>query len=178
MQKNETIVLAGGCFWCLEAIYNQMSGVTKVEVGYTGGTWPNPTYEQVCSEKTGHAEAVRVNFDPNTLSLKDILTIFWSIHDPTTLNRQGNDVGTQYRSAIFYANERQKQEAEISMEEALQSGVFSNPIVTEVTALEKFFIAEDYHKDYFQLHKNQSYCRLVIDPKVQKFKKQFKSKLR
>lgn len=174
----ESIVLGGGCFWCLEAIYKQMKGIVRVEPGYAGGNWPNPTYEQVCSGKTGHAEVVRVVYDQNILSLQDILTIFWSVHDPTTLNRQGNDVGTQYRSAIFYSNETQRIIAEKSRREKDESGFFAGPIVTEITALGAFYPAEGYHRDYFELHKNQSYCRLVIDPKVQKFKKAFQDKLK
>jgi len=178
MQETESIVLGGGCFWCLEAIYNQMKGIVRVEPGYTGGSWPNPTYEQVCSGKTGHAEVVRVIFDPAILTLDDILTIFWSVHDPTTLNRQGNDVGTQYRSAIFYGDERQMEVAQKSMQSKGMNGDFPNPIVTELNALGALYPAEGYHKDYFELHKNQSYCQLVIDPKVQKFKKQFEDRLK
>ncbi|MDF1514936.1 MAG: peptide-methionine (S)-S-oxide reductase MsrA [Anaerolineae bacterium] len=165
--------LGGGCFWCLEAVYDEMAGVEHVESGYAGGTVPNPTYEQVCSGKTGHAEVVRVTFDPEVMSYADILDVFFSIHDPTTLNRQGADVGTQYRSVVFYHSEEQKAAVEAKIEALTQSGQWRNPIVTEVTPFEVFYEAEGYHQEYFVNNQRQPYCMAVVAPKVKKFEKKF-----
>ncbi len=163
----QTIVLAAGCFWCTEAIFQQIPGVVAVTSGYAGGTVPNPSYEQVCTGETGHAESSRIIFDPTKTSLEKILTVFWAAHDPTTLNRQGADSGTQYRSAIFYSNDEQKEIAEKSKSAAAKD--FSKPIVTEITKAGEFYPAEDYHQDYYQLNKNRNpYCRLVISPKLKK----------
>lgn len=174
----ETAILAGGCFWCLEAVFDDLQGVLSVESGYSGGHVPNPTYQQVCSETTGHAEVVRVTFDPQVISYRDLLNIFFSIHDPTTLNRQGNDVGTSYRSAIFYMDESQKQTAEEVIGEMTAARLWPNPIVTEVTKFEAFYIAEDYHQEYFANNPFQPYCMVVVAPKVTKFRKQFTDRLK
>ena len=165
----ETAVLGGGCFWCTEAIYKRVRGVTKVEPGYAGGHLPNPTYQQVCDGNTGHAEVIRVEFDPALISYDEILEIFWQAHDPTTLNRQGNDVGPQYRSIILTDSEEQRQAAEASLKAAQVSGTFKRPIVTQIEPLEVFYPAEDYHLDYFANNPNQSYCRVIISPKVKHF---------
>jgi peptide-methionine (S)-S-oxide reductase len=174
----ETATLAGGCFWCVETIFDQLRGVLDVTSGYTGGERPNPTYEQVCSGATGHAEAIQVSFDPEIISYKDILRIFFSVHDPTTLNRQGGDIGTQYRSAIFYNSEQQKKEAEEVIAELDAQGVWERPIVTEVTAASTFYAAEDYHQEYYERNPNQGYCTAVISPKVMKFRKTHYDKLK
>lgn len=174
----ELATLAGGCFWCLEAVFVQVSGVDQVIPGYTGGTTPNPTYQQVCSNETGHAEAVQLTFDPGKVSYREILEIFFSVHNPTTLNRQGEDVGTQYRSAIFYHNDRQRAVAEALIKELNEKGVWQKPIVTEVAPLDKFYPAEDYHRQYFARHPEQSYCQVVISPKVNKFRKQWTKHLK
>jgi len=176
--KLETATLGGGCFWCVEAIYLDVKGVESVVSGYAGGATANPTYEQVCSGRTGHAEVVQVNFDPEIISYEDILYIFWRTHDPTTLNRQGADVGTQYRSVIFYHDEAQKEIAERSKRETDASSLWPNPIVTEIALLPDFYKAEGYHQDFYRLNPNQPYCRMVIDPKVQKFRQTFQEKLR
>jgi len=170
--------LGGGCFWCLEAVYDDLRGVVDVVSGYAGGHVPNPTYEQVCTKKTGHAEVVQVTFDPEQISFKEILEVFFTIHDPTTLNRQGNDVGPQYRSAIFYHDETQKKIAEEVLREVEAAKIWDNPIVTEVTALDVFYPAEDYHQEYFKNHPNALYCQLVIAPKVAKFRKMYIEKLK
>ena len=170
---NETAVLANGCFWCTEAVFSSLKGVISVKSGYTGGTVKNPTYEQVSNGNTGHAEAIRIEFDPTIISLDDILTVFFNTHDPTTLNRQGNDVGTQYRSGIFYANEEQKQKAEAFVRELNASKAYDRPVVTEVTAFSEFYPAEDYHDQYYAIHKDQPYCRLIIAPKIEKLEKRF-----
>ncbi len=172
----EQVVLGGGCFWCLDAAFRQIRGVLAVESGYAGGRTQNPTYEQICSGATGHAEVVRVDFDPEVLPLDALLEVFWVIHDPTTLNRQGADVGTQYRSVIFYANEAQRQAAEQSI--AKHSQRFDDPIVTEVTGLETFWPAEDYHQDYYRSHGMQPYCQVVISPKLEKLRQSFAERLR
>jgi len=169
MKNNETAVFGGGCFWCTEAIYKRVKGVEKVEPGYTGGHAENPSYKMICTGKTGHAEVIRVTYDPKIVSYSDLLEIFWHAHDPTTLNRQGNDIGTQYRSIILYQNEGQKEIAESSKKDADASGRFKKTIVTEVKALDFFFPAEGYHSDYFANNPNQPYCRAVIAPKVQQF---------
>ena len=167
--KEEIATLAGGCFWCLEAVFDQLKGVKSVESGYMGGKTPDPNYEQVCSGTSGHAEVVRVTFDPDELEYSDLLTVFFTIHDPTTLNRQGNDVGTQYRSAIYYHTDAQKVAAEASKKEFQPH--FPSPIVTEITKAEKFYPAENYHQDYYFQNKTKNgYCRLVIEPKLKKLK--------
>jgi len=171
-------VLAGGCFWCLEAVFDQVKGVTDVVSGYAGGRRPNPTYEQVCSGATGHAEVVKVTFDPAEISLEDILHIFFTIHDPTTLNRQGADVGTQYRSAIFTTSDEQKLVAEKVIKELTDEQLWSSPIVTQVTPLEAFFPAEDYHQEYFARNPNAGYCQFVVAPKVAKFRQKYISRLK
>ncbi|MBO9348353.1 MAG: peptide-methionine (S)-S-oxide reductase MsrA [Chloroflexus sp.] len=169
----ETATLAGGCFWCLEAVYDQVKGVKDVVSGYTGGHVANPTYERVCSGKTGHAEAVQITFDPEQISYRELLEIFFSIHDPTTLNRQGADVGTQYRSAIFYHSEEQRQIAEQLVRELTEQKVFRDPIVTEIVPATIFYPAEDYHQEYFVRNPYQPYCQFVVAPKVAKFQKLF-----
>ena len=176
--KLETATLGGGCFWCLEAIYQDIKGVHSVVSGYAGGAMENPTYEQVCSGTTGHAEVVQLTFDPEIISFEDLLYIFWRIHDPTTLNRQGADVGTQYRSIILYHDEAQKTIAEKSKREAVASGLWPNPIVTEIAPLGEFYKAEGYHQDYYRSNSYQPYCRAVIDPKVRKFRKEFQERLK
>ena len=179
MNTNHQIVtLAGGCFWCLEAVYDELKGVESVESGYSGGQIQNPSYAQVCDGDTGHAEVVQVTFDPQVLSYKDLLTVFFTIHDPTTLNRQGNDAGTQYRSAIFYHNEEQKQVAGEVIREIGAAGIWDAPIVTEVTPFETFYIAEEYHQEYFKKNPFQGYCRAIIAPKVAKFRHKFAERLK
>jgi len=170
--------LGGGCFWCLEAVYDDLRGVTDVVSGYAGGHIPNHTYEQVCTKKTGHAEVIQVTFDPSIISYRELLEVFFTIHDPTTLNRQGNDVGPQYRSAIFYHDEAQKQIAEQVLHEIENAKIWDNPIVTEIKALDTFYPAEDYHQEYFKNHPNAIYCQLVIAPKVAKFRKMYLEKLK
>jgi peptide-methionine (S)-S-oxide reductase len=172
----EVAILGGGCFWCTEAVYLEVKGVTKVESGYTGGAQPNPTYEQVCTGETGHAEVVRLEFDPAQVSYRDLLVIFFTIHDPTTLNRQGNDVGTQYRSVIFY--ETPEQEATARQVIAEMAHVWDAPIVTELAPAAPFYKAEDYHQNYFAQHPLQGYCAFVVAPKVAKFRKTYADKLK
>jgi len=174
----EVATLAGGCFWCLEAVFLELKGVDSVRSGYAGGALPNPTYELVCTGTTGHAEVVQIAFDPNVISFRELLEIFFVIHDPTTLDRQGGDVGTQYRSAIFYHTPQQKAEAERVIAELQAAHVWDDPIVTQLVPLEKFYPAEDYHRDYFRRNPNQGYCRAVIAPKVAKLRKRFFEKLR
>ncbi len=174
----EVATLGGGCFWCLEAVYDQVKGVTSVESGYTNGRIPNPSYRAVCSGLTGHAEVVQITFDPSVVSFRDLLLIFFSIHDPTTLNRQGADIGTQYRSAIFYHSPEQKAVAEQVIAELGRQKLWDDPIVTEVTPLDTFYIAEGYHQEYFARNGEQPYCRAVVAPKVAKFRKQHLEKLR
>ena len=174
----ELATLAGGCFWCLEAVFEQLQGVEKVESGYAGGSVDNPTYRQVCSGATGHAEVVQVTFDPSVVTFVEILDVFFATHDPTTLNRQGADVGTQYRSAVFTHSPEQKATAERRIAELNAAGIWDAPIVTEVVPLVKFYPAEDYHQEYFRTNPEQSYCQFVVAPKVAKFRKQFASKLR
>lgn len=173
----ETATLAGGCFWCLEAVYDQVIGVQDVVSGYTGGHVPNPTYRQVCDGDTGHAEAVQIRFDPSQISYRELLEIFFSIHDPTTLNRQGADVGTQYRSAIFYHSDEQRQIAEQLVRELSEQRVFRDPIVTEIVPATTFYPAEDYHQEYFARNPYQPYCQFVVAPKVAKFHKLFATKV-
>ena len=174
----ETITLGGGCFWCTEAVFEQLKGVEKVESGYSGGSVPNPTYEQVCGGDTGHAEVSQITFDPKILSLKQLLEVFFTVHDPTTLNRQGNDVGRQYRSVIFYRNAQQKAVAEQVIQEITAAKIWDGRIVTEVTPFKTFYRAEDYHQEYFRLHGSQPYCQLIIAPKVAKFREHFRNLLK
>ena len=169
----QTATLAGGCFWCLEAVFDEVKGVHSVESGYAGGTKENPTSREVCSGTTGHAEVVQVKFDPNVVSYRDLLNVFFAIHDPTTLNRQGADAGTQYRSAIFYHNEDQKKTAEGLIKELNGQKIWDRPIVTEIAPLDKFYMAEDYHQEYFANNPYQPYCQAVVAPKVSKFRKHF-----
>lgn len=169
----EVATLAGGCFWCLEAVFDELAGVESVESGYSGGWVPHPTYEQVCTGETGHAECVQIHYDPQIISYRDLLHVFFSIHDPTTPNRQGNDIGTQYRSAIFYHSPEQKQIAEEVIAELTRQGVWSAPIVTEVKPFEAFYPAEEYHRDYYARHPFQPYCQFVISPKLAKFRQKF-----
>lgn len=167
-----------GCFWCTEAIFQQLKGVISVESGYSGGHLENPTYEQVCTGTTGHAEVVRLSYDPTLISFEDILEVFWKTHDPTTLNRQGNDIGTQYRSVIFYHDEAQKNIAEAYKKQLEESGVYPDPIVTAIEPLTNYFPAEDYHRNYVEHHQENTYCQLVVKPKIAKFQKQFVEKLK
>lgn len=176
--NREIATLAGGCFWCLEAVYQELRGVELVESGYMGGHIRNPSYREVCDGTTGHAEIVQVTFDTQEVSFKEILQVFFTIHDPTTLNRQGADVGTQYRSAIFYHSDEQKATAEQVIREIATAGVWSNPIVTEVTAADTFYKAENYHQNYYTQNGGQPYCRVVIAPKVAKFRKQYLDRLK
>jgi len=170
--------LAGGCFWCLEAVFQQLRGVTQVVSGYTGGTVPNPSYQAVCTGDTGHAEVVQIAFDPATIAFRDLLDVFFTIHDPTTLNRQGEDVGTQYRSAIFYHDEEQRRTAEQAVKELEAAHLWDDPIVTAIVPLTAFYPAEDYHRDYFRRNPSQPYCRAVIAPKVAKLRSKYFEKLR
>ena len=174
----EVATLAGGCFWCIEAVFREVDGVENVVSGYTGGATVNPTYQQVCTGKTGHAEAVQVSFNPSTISYREILEIFFSVHDPTTLNRQGADTGTQYRSAIFYHNEQQKAVAEELIGELNKAHLWKKPIVTQIAPLDTFYPAEDYHREYFSRYPEQAYCQMVISPKVSKFRKQWAKRLK
>ena len=175
---SQLATLAGGCFWCLEAVYNELRGVESVVSGYAGGHDLSPTYEAVCSGTTGHAEVVQIAYDPAMVSFRELLEVFFTIHDPTTLNRQGNDVGTQYRSAVFYHDEEQRFTAEEVIEEMTVAEVWDDPIVTEITALDMFFEAEEYHQRYFEKNPFQPYCFVVVRPKVSKFRKKFVSKLK
>jgi peptide-methionine (S)-S-oxide reductase len=174
----EVTTLAGGCFWCLEAVYDQLTGVISVESGYSNGQTINPTYRAVCSGTTGHAEVVQVTFDPSVVSFRELLEIFFTIHDPTTLNRQGADVGTQYRSAIFYHTPEQEQVAREVINELNQAKLWNNPIVTEVTPIANYTVAEDYHQEYFENNGGQPYCQVVVAPKVAKFRKHYFEKLK
>jgi len=174
----EIATLAGGCFWCLEAVFDEMKGVETVESGYMGGRTQNPTYEEVCSGETGHAEVVRLTFDSKVVSFREILEVFFVIHDPTTLNRQGNDAGTQYRSAIFYHSAEQKSAAEQVIANLESARIYDDPIVTEVVPASQFYVAEDYHQEYFERNPGQPYCAYVVRPKVAKFRKHFLEKLK
>jgi len=178
VNRRENATLAGGCFWCLEAVFLDLKGVEHVASGYAGGDAPRPTYEQVCSGTTGHAEVVSIRFDPHVVSFRDLLDVFFTIHDPTTLNRQGDDVGTQYRSAIFYHSPEQQATAQAKIAELEGAGEWDDAIVTQVVPLEEFFPAEEYHRDYFRRNPNQSYCRIVIAPKVAKARAKFLAKLK
>ncbi|MGN6438122.1 MAG: peptide-methionine (S)-S-oxide reductase MsrA [Agriterribacter sp.] len=174
----EIATFGNGCFWCTEAIFQQLKGVSKVTSGYSGGHVENPTYEEVCSKTTGHAEAIQIEFDPAVITYDELLEVFWQTHDPTTLNRQGNDVGPQYRSVVFYHNETQKKKAEEYKAALDKSSAFSKPIVTSIEPFKNFYAAEDYHQNYFKLNGRAPYCQFVIKPKVEKFEKVFKSKLK
>ncbi len=174
----EKVTLGGGCFWCTEAVYLELKGVTDVKSGYSGGNTKNPTYEQVCRETTGHAEVIQITFDPKIVTFTKILEVFFMTHNPTTLNQQGNEVGTQYRSAIFHHSEKQKEVAEKVIQLFNEEKVYDNPIVSEVTEFDKFYAAEDYHVNYFARNKNQGYCQFVVAPKVEKFRKIFKDRLK
>jgi peptide-methionine (S)-S-oxide reductase len=177
-RTTEVATLGGGCFWCLEAVYEELRGVEKVESGYSGGTVPDPTYRQVCTGTTGHAEVVQVTFDPEVVSFREILEVFFTIHDPTTLNRQGADVGTQYRSAIFYHDEEQKRVAGEVISELEAAHLWDDPIVTEVKPFDAFYRAEDYHQEYYRNNPEQPYCQIVIAPKVAKFRSKYLAKLK
>ncbi len=177
-EKRETATLGAGCFWCVEAVFTNLKGVEKVISGYAGGNLPHPTYEQVCTGNTGHAEAVQITFDPEIITFSDILDVFWRAHDPTTPNRQGYDTGTQYRSVIFYHSEEQKICAENSKREADIAGLWPNPIVTQIVPFTNFFKAEEYHQDYYRTNPDQPYCQVVIDPKIRKLRKEFQDKLK
>jgi peptide-methionine (S)-S-oxide reductase len=177
-QPRELATFGGGCFWCLEAVFEQLRGVDKVTSGYAGGSVNQPTYRQVCDGNTGHAEVIQVRFDPAEISYSDLLRVFFATHDPTTLNRQGHDVGTQYRSAVFYHSEAQKETARRVIEQLNQAGFWDAPIVTELAPLTNYFEAEEYHQHYFQLNPSQPYCQFVVSPKVAKFRKQFASLLK
>ena len=176
--KTETADLAGGCFWCTEAVFSGLRGVHRVVPGYSGGSVKNPTYEQVCTGRTGHAETVEITFDPDVVSYRDVLRIFFTTHDPTTLNRQGNDVGTQYRSAVFYRDERQRQIAEEVVRELAAAGVWRKKIVTEIVPFTAFFPAEEYHWNYYRRNPEKGYCQIVIAPKVAKFRHQYADRLK
>lgn len=176
--KSETATLAGGCFWCLEAVYQELDGVTGIVSGYTGGHVKNPTYEQVCGKDTGHAEVVQVTYDPARLTYREVLEVFFSIHDPTTLDRQGSDVGSQYRSAIFTHDESQHAVADEIIKELMAEHAYADPIVTEVAPLGEFYPAERYHQNYYRQNTTQPYCSYVISPKIAKFRKKFASRLR
>jgi peptide-methionine (S)-S-oxide reductase len=177
-QSRETATLGGGCFWCLEAVFTELRGVEKVVSGYAGGHTANPTYKEVCSGTTGHAEVVQVTFDPAVVSFRELLEVFFTIHDPTTLNRQGADVGTQYRSAVFYHTPEQKETAEQVVAELTASSVWDKPIVTQLASLDAFYPAEEYHQEYFARNPYQPYCQVVVAPKVGKFRKQYLDRLR
>ncbi|MDP2387533.1 MAG: peptide-methionine (S)-S-oxide reductase MsrA [Bacteroidota bacterium] len=174
----DTATFGAGCFWCVEAVYQNMEGVEKVVSGYSGGFVKNPAYKEVCMGTTGHAEVCQVHYNPQKVTFDELLEVFWQTHDPTTLNRQGNDIGTQYRSAIFYHNDEQKQKAEKYKAELDKSGAFDRPIVTEVTAYTNFYPAEDYHQNYYNQNGSEPYCQFVVKPKVEKFKKVFKDKVK
>jgi peptide-methionine (S)-S-oxide reductase len=174
----EVAILGGGCFWCIEPIFDNLRGVISVESGYAGGNIPHPTYQQVCSGRTGHAEVVQITFDPRQVAYRDLLQIFFASHDPTTLNRQGADVGTQYRSVVFYDGEQQKQIAEEVIRDVEARGLWPSEIVTEISPLDTFYVAEDYHQEYFANNPDQAYCSIVIAPKVAKFRKQYADQLK
>ena len=178
VKKTELATIGGGCFWCVEAIYEGLQGVKSVVSGYSGGSFKNPTYREVTSGLSGHAEVCQITFDPDVISFEEILEVFWEVHDPTTLNRQGADIGPQYRSVVFYHSNEQKKIAEESKRKAGASGVYEDPIVTEIAAFNGFYEAEDYHQNYFLNNPNQAYCSVVISPKVNKFRKKYKDQLK
>jgi peptide-methionine (S)-S-oxide reductase len=177
MKNTEVAILGGGCFWCLDAVFRELRGVTNVDSGYTGGHTVDPTYHEVCGGTTGHAEVVRIEFDPDVISFRDILEVFFATHDPTTLNRQGADAGTQYRSAIFAGNEAQRATAEQVVRELTEAGVFADPIVTEITDLGTYYPGEAYHQDYYRQNATQGYCQVVISPKLARFRQRFGDRL-
>lgn len=177
-EKKEIATLAGGCFWCTEAIFQRLKGVISVMPGYTGGTVENPTYEQVCTGSTGHAEATQIEFDPNIIPFEKILDVFWHTHNPTTLNQQGNDIGTQYRSSIFYHDEKQKEIAEKSKQEVEKEKLYKDPIVTTIVPFTKFYPAENYHKDYYERNQSAAYCNFVIDPKIHKLMEEYRKDIK
>ena len=174
----ELATFGAGCFWCVEAVFLSLKGVISVQSGYSGGYTENPTYKEVCTGNTGHAEVVQIEFDPAVISYAELLEVFWQVHDPTTLNRQGGDVGTQYRSSVFYHSENQRKEAEFYKKRLSDEKVWKDPIVTEIVPFKVFYKAEDYHQDYFANNPNQPYCAMVVAPKLQKFKKAFAAKLK
>ena len=174
----ETITVGGGCYWCVEAVYENLDGVKSVVSGFSGGNVANPTYEEVCTGETGHAEVVQITYDKNVTDINEIFKVFFTVHDPTTLNRQGADVGTQYRSVIFYKNDEQRKAAQSIIAELNKAKVYSSPILTKVEPFKKFYKAEDYHQNYYANNKNQPYCKMVIQPKIEKFEKVFKDKLK
>jgi len=174
----EIATLANGCFWCTEAIFKKLKGVKSILPGYAGGTVKNPSYNQVCTGSSGHAESIQIKFDPTVISFEKILDIFWHTHDPTTLNRQGNDIGTQYRSAIFYHDEKQKEIAEKSKKDLEEEHVYKDAIVTEISPFKNFYVAEDYHKDYYENHKDNAYCNFIIDPKLDKLLKKYRNEVK
>ena len=176
--KIETATFGAGCFWCVEAVFSRLKGVVSVKSGYSGGRTENPTYKEVCDGTTGHVEVAQIEFEPDVISFKELLEVFWQTHDPTTINRQGNDVGEQYRSVIFYHSDEQKRTAEEYKKKLDEAGIFSAPIVTSIEPFTKFFEAENYHQDYYENNKDQPYCNFVITPKVEKFKKIFKDKIK
>jgi len=176
--KTDTATFGAGCFWCVEAIFQELKGVHSVKSGYAGGFVKNPSYKEVCTGRTGHAEVAQIVYDPSVISFEELLEVFWKTHDPTTLNRQGADVGTQYRSAVFFHNEEQKEKAAFYMKKLDESGAFQNPIVTTIEPYENYYEAEDYHQDYYNNNGSQGYCRMVIQPKVEKFRKAFSEKLK
>ena len=178
MANLETAVFGGGCFWCVEAVFDRLDGVTSVESGYMGGHVKNPCYREVCGGDTGHAEVVRVTFDPAKVTYRELLDVFFTVHDPTTLNRQGNDVGTQYRSVIFYNSDEQRGQAEQAIAELDAAGSFPSPVVTTVEPASAFYVAEDYHQEYFANNPTQPYCQLIVAPKVQKFQKKFAARMK
>ena len=178
LKNLELATFGNGCFWCTEAIFEQLEGVYNVEAGYAGGAVKNPSYKEVCTGNTGHAEVIRLRYDPKVISYRELLDVFFNTHDPTTLNRQGADVGTQYRSAIFYHNDEQKAEAEKMIADLEKADVFDTAIVTEITPINNYYVAENYHQDYYNNNKNAGYCRAVINPKLEKFLKQYKDKLK
>ena len=178
LQGKEVLTVGGGCFWCIEAIFDELRGVERVESGYSGGSIANPTYRQVCTGTTGHAEVVQITFDPNVISLKELLEIFFTIHDPTTLNRQGPDVGTQYRSVVFYRSQEQRAVVTQVIKDIQAAKVLKAPIVTEIAPFTAFYKAEDYHQEYFQLNGEQPYCRLVIAPKIAEFRQHYRDRLK
>lgn len=177
-QHTETITLGGGCYWCMEAVFQRLNGVEKIESGFSGGTTKNPTYKEVCTGQTGHAEVIQITFDTGVISFPELLKVFFTMHDPTTLNRQGNDIGTQYRSVIFYHNESQKQKAEEIIQALTVENIYPSPIVTEIKPFDTFYKAEDYHQNYYNENSNEGYCRFVIQPKIEKFEKVFKDQLK
>jgi peptide-methionine (S)-S-oxide reductase len=178
MAQLDTVTLAGGCFWCLEAVFKRLKGVDSVKSGYASSQVPNPSYQAVCTGKTGATEAVQITYDPSVISYDKLLEIFWHMHDPTTLNRQGNDVGTQYRSGIYYTNDEQKNVSLASKEALEKSGAYKNPVVTEIVPFRNFYPAENYHDDYYDNNRSQGYCTFVIDPKIQKLLKEYRNDLK